>query len=102
MQRALLACVGVSRRWRIQMAQSRRSPRERCSRLVSGWPICCVILLCGAPEGARASCAEDLTRIQLALPKAAPEVQSRLSALVAEGEAKAKERDNVGCEALTT
>lgn len=48
-----------------------------------------------------ASCAEDLTRIQTALPKATPEVESRVAPLVSEAEAKAKAKDGAGCDAAT-
>src|SRR3954451_9961538 len=84
------------------MTQPQRPLREHRGRLVPAWSICCTVLLCGASEGARASCAEDLTRIQLALPKAPPDVQSRLSALVIEAAAEAKARDDSGCEGLTS
>ena len=58
----------------------------------------CAILSCLGGM-AWASCAKDLARIQLALPKAAPEVQSRVDALVPEPQAKAKDR--AGCDAVT-
>jgi hypothetical protein len=63
------------------------------------------ILLSGAalsslvPTIAWASCAEDLTRIQTALPRAAPDVQTRIEPLVTEAEAKLKARDAAGCDA---
>jgi cytochrome c2 len=50
---------------------------------------------------ARASCAEDSTRIQLVLPAAAPDVQSRVTALVSDALAKAKAKDGAGCAAAT-
>lgn len=61
----------------------------------------CAALWC-LGDMAWASCAEDLTRIQLTLPKVAPEVQSRVGALVSDAEAKAKAKDGAGCDALTS
>lgn len=53
-------------------------------------------------NAAWAGCAEDLTRIQLALPGAAPDIQSRASALITDARNKAKAKDGAGCEASTT
>jgi hypothetical protein len=53
------------------------------------------------PSFAWASCAEDLTRIQLALPKAPRDIQSRVGALVTEAERKAKASDAAGCGTAT-
>lgn len=60
-----------------------------------------VALLLVEPSFARASCAEDLTRIQVALPQAAKDKHSRANALVIEAQRKAKARDAAGCEAAT-
>ena len=46
-------------------------------------------------------CAEDLTRIQLALPNAPKDVQSRVGALVTEAARKARASDAAGCAAAT-
>jgi cytochrome c len=42
-----------------------------------------------------------LTRIQTALPKAAPDVQARVAPLVSDAEAKVKAKDGAGCDAAT-
>jgi cytochrome c len=60
-----------------------------------------VSLTLPASDAASAGCAEDLTRIQLALPNAAPDIQSRISGLVSDALKKAKTKDGVGCEAAT-
>jgi cytochrome c len=54
-----------------------------------------------ASDAASAGCAEDLTRIQLALPSAAPDIQSRISGLVSDAVKKAKTKDGAGCETAT-
>ncbi|MDB5368163.1 MAG: Cytochrome c2 [Rhodospirillales bacterium] len=53
---------------------------------------------CFAAGVARAECAEDLTRVQLAMAKAAPDVQARLQPLVATAIDKAKAKDAAGCD----
>jgi cytochrome c len=54
-----------------------------------------------ASDAASAECAEDLTRIQLALPNAAPDIQSRIGGLISDALKKAKAKDGAGCEAAT-
>jgi cytochrome c2 len=54
-----------------------------------------------ASDAASAGCAEDLTRIQLALPSAAADLQTRISGLVSDALKKAKTKDGAGCEAAT-
>ena len=63
--------------------------------------LCLLLLGVLASDAAWASCAEDLTRIQLALPKAAPDVQSRVGALISDAQTKARAKDGAGCEAST-
>jgi cytochrome c2 len=60
-----------------------------------------VSLMLPGSDVASAGCAEDLTRIQLALPNAAPDIQSRISGLVYDALEKAKTKDGAGCEAAT-
>jgi cytochrome c2 len=60
-----------------------------------------VSLTLPASDAASAGCAEDLTRIQLALPNAAPDIQSRISGLVSDALEKARTKDGAGCEAAT-
>jgi cytochrome c2 len=60
-----------------------------------------VSLILPASDAASAECAEDLTRIQLALPNAAPDLQSRIGGLLSDALRKAKSKDGVGCEAAT-
>jgi cytochrome c len=60
-----------------------------------------VSLTLPASDAASAGCAEDLTRIQLALPNTAPDIQSRVSGLVSDALTKAKTKDGAGCEAAT-
>jgi cytochrome c2 len=61
-----------------------------------------LMLLVLAPlDEARAACAEDLTRIQLATPNHAPQLRARLQQLTQDGEAKARRGDAQGCEADT-
>lgn len=61
--------------------------------------VTCLGLAAAGP--AWASCAEDLTRIELSSPKAPADVQSRIAPLARDAEAKAKANDPAGCEALT-
>ena len=70
--------------------------RHRSAAVITG-----LALLFTEPSFAWASCAEDLTRIQLALPKAPNDLQSRVGALVTEAARKAKASDAAGCEAAT-
>src|ERR1700738_2115857 len=60
-----------------------------------------VSLMLPASDAALAGCAEDLTRIQLALPNAAPDIQSRIGGLLSDALKKAKTKDGAGCEAAT-
>jgi hypothetical protein len=60
-----------------------------------------VSLTLPASDAASAGCTEDLTRIQLALPNAAPDIQSRISGLVSDALEKARTKDGAGCEAAT-
>ena len=71
--------------------------RRRLTRLLS-----CAALSALGPTVVWASCAENLTRIQTALPRAAPDVQTRAAPLVTEAEARLKARDAAGCEAATS
>jgi cytochrome c len=50
---------------------------------------------------ALAGCAEDLTRIQLALPSAAPDNRAAAQNLVSTAQARAKAQDGNGCTAAT-
>lgn len=65
-------------------------------------PLSCAALFALGPTVVWASCAENLTRIQTALPRAAPDVQTRAAPLVTEAEARLKARDAAGCEAATS
>ena len=80
---------------RVTNANQRLEMRHASAALMT-----CAALLCLSAT-AWASCAEDLTRIQIALPKASPDVQSRVGAFVSEAEAKAKAKDGAGCDAAT-
>jgi cytochrome c len=80
----------------------RRFQRDQSCNLLLAYRLCGIVLFCCATEHARASCAEDITRIQLALQRASPEMQSRLSALVTQAETKARARDVAGCEGATS
>jgi cytochrome c2 len=71
--------------------------RRRLTRLLS-----CAALSALGPTVVWASCAENLTRIQTTLPRAAPDVQTRAAPLVTEAEARLKARDAAGCEAATS
>jgi cytochrome c2 len=71
--------------------------RRRLTRLLS-----CAALSALGPTVVWASCAENLTRIQTALPRAAPDVQTRAGPLVTDAEARLKARDAAGCEAATS
>jgi hypothetical protein len=70
------------------------------NRVATAWMIGLALLVFESPR-ARASCAEDLTRIQLAIPKAAGDARSRAEALVSEAERRAKANDSAGCELAT-
>jgi cytochrome c len=52
-------------------------------------------------QAASAGCAEDLTRIQLAVPAASPDTRAAVSGLVATAQARAKARDKSGCAGAT-
>jgi cytochrome c2/sporulation protein YlmC with PRC-barrel domain len=71
-------------------------------RRTSATLILCTALSCLSTTAVWASCAENLTRIQTALPRAAPDAQTRAGPLVADAEARLKARDAAGCEAATS
>jgi cytochrome c2/sporulation protein YlmC with PRC-barrel domain len=71
-------------------------------RRTSATLVLCAALSCLGTTVVWASCAENLTRIQTALPSAAPDAQARAAPLVTEAEARLKTRDAAGCEAATS
>ncbi|KAA2235645.1 hypothetical protein [Salinarimonas soli] len=81
------------------MNRSTRTARQRLapSAILCAW---CIVQVSTAGS-ALAGCAEDLTRIQLALPHAEPQTRSHVSPLVTQAAARAKAVDAAGCETLT-
>ena len=70
------------------------------NRVATAWITGLALLVVESPA-TWASCAEDLTRIQLAIPNAAGDVRSRAEALVSEAERRARANDSAGCELAT-
>ena len=54
-----------------------------------------------ASTHALANCAEDLTRVQLAMPNATPDIQASLRDIVNQAVNRAKAQDGAGCESAT-
>src|SRR5258708_2122297 len=77
-----LVCVAAQQGLAHRCAVARSLAREsimRCRIL-----ILFVSMMLPASDAALAGCAEDLTRIQLALPNAAPDLQSRIGGLLSD------------------
>ena len=61
----------------------------------------CFGLPCLSSEPARATCAEDLTRIELALPNVSSEVRARLEPIVVDAKQRAHQGDKAACDRET-
>src|SRR3954469_23280622 len=62
--------------------------------------VACTTFCCLAAGSAEASCVEDLTRIQLAMAKAAHDLRSRLGKVAGRPGERAKARGGVGGEGV--
>jgi cytochrome c len=63
--------------------------------------VAAMLVACIVAGKARARCAEDLTRIELALPSAPAEVKQRVQPLLRDAQAEARKPNSTGCDEKT-